>query len=299
MAAGPIRVVVWDERQPAQKQAYTNFLGETVAKFLSQQPGITAKSVGLNDPEQGLSKATLDNCDVLIWWGHQRHGEVKDDHVHDVVQRVINGKLNLIALHSAHWSKVFIDLMGKRAVADALASVPKKERSKVKLKVLQPDLGGLAPKDGPLTPWHKLTKDANGQEVLEVKLPSCVFPGVHNEGNPSHLTTLLPDHPIANGVPKNFDVPQTEVYAGPFHVPKPDAQIFDEKWDSNETFPAGCLWSIGKGEVFYFRPGHETYAIYTQPVPQTILVNAVRFLGVKPIRPSNSEINDKIIVPAF
>jgi trehalose utilization protein len=280
-AEGKIRVVVWDEQQPAQKQAYTNFLGETIAKYLSKQPGIIAKSVALNDPEQGLSKATLDNCDVLIWWGHQRHGEVKDEHVHDIVKRVMDGKLNFIALHSAHWSKVFIDLMGKRAVADARASVPADQRSKVKLKTLPADLGGLAPANGPLTPWHKLIKDANGQDVLEVKLPSCVFPGVHNEGNPSHVTTLLPNHPIAKGVPRNFDVPQTEVYAGPFHVPKPDAHIFDEKWDSNETFPAGCLWTVGKGKVFYFRPGHETYAIYTQPIPEKILVNAARYLGAK------------------
>ena len=27
-AAGPVRVVVWDERQPRQKQAYPEFLGE-------------------------------------------------------------------------------------------------------------------------------------------------------------------------------------------------------------------------------------------------------------------------------
>ena len=281
MAANPIRVVVWDEQQASQKQAYTNFLGETIANYLSKQPGITAKSVGLNDPDQGLSATTLDNCDVLIWWGHQRHGEVKGEHVHDVVKRVTDGKLNLIALHSAHWSKVFIDLMGKRAIADALTSVPAAKRSKVKVEVLQADLDGLAPANGPLTPWSKRTTDADGRDVLQVKLPSCVFPGVNNEGKPSHITTLLPKHPIAKGVPKNFDIPQTEVYAGPFHVPKPDAQIFDEKWDTNETFSAGCYWKVGKGGVFYFRPGHETFAIFTQPVPQKIVLNAVRYLGRK------------------
>jgi trehalose utilization protein len=279
--ARPIRVVVWDEQQPAQKSAYSNYLGNAVADFLAKQKGITVKSVRLDDPDQGLSKDTLDNCDVLIWWGHQRHNEVKDEHVHDVVKRVMDGKFNLIALHSAHWSKVFVDLMGKRAIADALASIPTAERSKVKLEVLQPDLGGLAPPNGPLTPWTKGTTDADGHEVLQVKLPSCVFPGVHNEGKPSHITTLLPKHPIAKGVPKEFDIPQTEVYAGPFHVPKPDAQIFNEKWDTNETFPAGCYWKVGKGEVFYFRPGHETYAIFTQPIPQKIVLNAVRYLGRK------------------
>jgi trehalose utilization protein len=281
MAGGKIRVVVWDERQPAQKQAYTNFLGNAIADYLSKQPDLSVKSVGLDDPDQGLSKEILDNCDVLIWWGHQRHNEVKDEHVHDIVRRIELGKLNLLALHSAHWSKVFIDAMGHKAIEDAIATVPVEDRAHVKLKILQPDLGGLAPSEGPLTPWAKRTKGTDGQEILEVKLPSCVFPAVKNEGSPSHITTLLPQHPIAKDVPKNFDIPQTEIYAGPFHVPKPQAQIFAEKWDSNETFPAGCFWTLGKGKIFYFRPGHETYPILTQPVPRKIVENAVRFLGQK------------------
>ena len=78
-AADPIRVVVWDERQPKQKEAYDNFLGNAVADHLKTLKGIEVKSVALDDPEQGLSKATLDNCDVLIWWGHQRHGEIKPE----------------------------------------------------------------------------------------------------------------------------------------------------------------------------------------------------------------------------
>jgi len=36
----PIRVVVWDEQQPAQKQAYENFLGNAIADHLGKQPGL-------------------------------------------------------------------------------------------------------------------------------------------------------------------------------------------------------------------------------------------------------------------
>src|SRR5947207_3112231 len=64
----PVRVVVWDEQQPAQKQAYTNFLGNQIAAYLMSRPGLAVKSVRLDDAEQGLSKATLDSCDVLVWW---------------------------------------------------------------------------------------------------------------------------------------------------------------------------------------------------------------------------------------
>src|SRR5437868_6040588 len=76
VAAENIRVLVWDEQQPAQKQAYTNFLGNEIASYLKQRSGLTISSARLDDPEQGLSTQTLDNCDVLIWWGHARQKEI-------------------------------------------------------------------------------------------------------------------------------------------------------------------------------------------------------------------------------
>jgi len=40
-AAEPIRVLVWDEQQPEQKQGYgEKFLGETIAVHLAKLPGI-------------------------------------------------------------------------------------------------------------------------------------------------------------------------------------------------------------------------------------------------------------------
>jgi trehalose utilization protein len=269
----PIRVVVWDERQPAQKDAYGDFLGNTIAKHLSAKPGMTVKSVGLGDPEQGLSEAILNDCDVLIWWGHQRHGEVTDAHVKAVVDRLQAGKLSFIGLHSAHWSKPFIEAMNLRAVENALQTVKKSDRDKMTVKKI-PSPGGVPKIDAPLTPASQYDE---ATKTLTVNLPRCVFPIVKNEGKPSHLTTLLPKHPIARGVTAKFDIPQTEVYAGPFHVPKPDAILFEERWNENESFTSGCAWQIGKGKLFYFRPGHETYGIYKQEIPLKIVENAVRW----------------------
>lgn len=282
-APRPIHVTIWDEQQPAQKQAYENFLGNAIADHLravsstGSRP-IEVKSVRLDDPDQGLPKDVLDNTDVLVWWGHQRHGEVKQELVDDIVQRVKAGQIELLALHSAHWSKPFIALMAERAVEDALKSLPKDERKNAEVKRIQPAMR-LYRKDEPLTPSVKKTVKADGGTLLEVTLPSCVFTVVRADGKPGHLTTLLPRHPIAKGVPENWDVPQTEVYGGPFHVPTPDAQVFNEKWDDGETFPSGCEWKVGKGHVFYFRPGHETYPIFRQPVPQKVVENAVRWLA--------------------
>ena len=51
-AAGPVRVLVWDEQQPEQKQAYSNFLGNEIASYLRQQPDLVVKTARLDDPEQ-------------------------------------------------------------------------------------------------------------------------------------------------------------------------------------------------------------------------------------------------------
>src|SRR3954470_525573 len=89
-AAAPIRVLVWDEQQPQQKQAYGDkFLGETMAAYLAKQPGLAVKSVNLNSPEQGLDGDSLDNTDVIVWWGHIRHNDVTDEHAEAVVRRVM------------------------------------------------------------------------------------------------------------------------------------------------------------------------------------------------------------------
>src|SRR5688572_30117724 len=64
-----VRVLIWDERQEAQKEAYSNFLGNEIAKHLRGQSGITVRSVSLDDDEQGITSDALNNTDVLIWWG--------------------------------------------------------------------------------------------------------------------------------------------------------------------------------------------------------------------------------------
>ena len=282
-APKPIRVVIWDEQQPAQKEAYENFLGNAIADHLranattGSRP-LEVRSVRLDDAEQGLSRDVLDNADVLVWWGHVRHGEIKVDKAKDIVRRVKSGQLSLISLHSAHWSMPFFEAMNERAIDDALKTLTDAERKNVEIKTI-PAERRLARKDEPLTPSFTKSVKPDGGVLLEVKLPSCVFTVVRNDGKPGHLRTLLKNHPIAKGVPETFDIPQTEVYGGPFHVPPPDAIVFEEKWDLGEDFPSGCVWNLGAGKVFYFRPGHETYPIFKQPIPLKIVENAVRWLG--------------------
>ena len=273
----PIRVLVWDERQLEQAQAYENFLGNAIAAHLAKQPDFSVKSVGIDDPEQGLDEATLDATDVLIWWGHRRHTDVNHETVRGIVARIKAGKLSLIALHSAHWSQPFVEAMNARAIDDAMKSIPETERAN--LKLIRPKPFTVPKRDEPLTPTLSKIQNADGTAAWQLILPGCIFPAYRNDGKPSHLRTLLPEHPIAKGIPAAWELGQTEMYDEPYHVPAPEAVIFEEKWDAGEYFRSGCVWQVGKGRVFYFRPGHETYPIYRQEIPLNILENAARWLG--------------------
>ena len=75
-ADAKVRVVVWDEQQPAQRQAYPKFLGNYIADYLKRQPGLQVHSVSIDHPQKGLSDEVLDDCDVLIWWGHVRNRDI-------------------------------------------------------------------------------------------------------------------------------------------------------------------------------------------------------------------------------
>ena len=272
----PVRVLVWDEQQPEQKRVYENFLGNAIAEYLRKQPGIEVKSVGMDSPEQGIDPSTLDATDVIVWWGHRRHPEVNPERVRDLVERVKAGRLSLIALHSAHWSQPFTVAMTERAKEDALKAIPEGERATAKITYIRPRPFAVPKRQDALTPALSRGTEPGTWQLI---LPNCCFPAYRADGQPSHVRTLLPGHPVAKDVPAQFDIPQTEMYDEPFHVPAPDTVIFEETWDKGEHFRSGSVWQVGKGRVFYFRPGHETYPVFTQPIPFKIMENAVRWLA--------------------
>lgn len=74
-------------------------------------PGAAVSTATLQEPEHGLTDARLAETDVLVWWGHKAHDQVKEAVVDRVQQRVLEG-MGLIVLHSAHVSKIFRRLMG-------------------------------------------------------------------------------------------------------------------------------------------------------------------------------------------
>jgi trehalose utilization protein len=274
-----IRVVVWDEQGPEQKKAYDNFLGNAIADYLKTRPGFYVRSVKFADPEQGLADDVLDNCDVLVYWSHYRSNPaIKPASAKKLVDRIKEGKLSMITLHSAHWSEPFVEAMRYRATEDAMNGLTVEERKSAEVTFVTPKRFEAPKRGAPVTPSVKKETGSDGKLHVEITLPNCVFPAYRPDGQPSHVTTLLPKHPIAAGIPEHWDVAQTEMYDEPFNVPTPDEVIFEEKWDKGEHFRSGCVWKIGKGRVFYFRPGHETYPVYKQELPLRVIENACRWL---------------------
>ncbi len=279
---GPIKVLVWDERQPAQRTAYTDFLGNQIAGHLRSEPGLSVESVGLDDPGRGLSPGTLGEARVLVWWGHVRNKEIEPEVGRAIVDRIKAGTLGLIALHSAHWSTPFVEAMNERARSDALKAWGL-GGDKVEIREIPPPQRYTTPKpDARVTPCSTARKLPVGVTQVDLHLPICCFPAYEHHGKPSFHKVLKPDHPIAQGIPRHFELPETEMYDEPFHVPEPDDVIFEERWTPGQWFRSGMTWSVGRGQVFFYRPGHETYPVYKQSIPLKIVANAVRWVAPKP-----------------
>jgi len=185
----PIKVVVWDEQQPAQREAYENFLGNQIAAHLKTQEGLAVQSVKLDDPEQGLSPTVLKDCRVLIWWGHVRNSEVTSETAKRIVERIKSGDLALIALHSAHWSAPFVEAMNERARLDLgeQFAIAEGERTEVH-EIPPPQRFSVPKKDERPTPFATARKYPRGFTDLTLHLPYCCFPAYRNDGMPSQVS---------------------------------------------------------------------------------------------------------------
>ena len=104
--------------------------------------------------------------------------------------------------------------------------------------------------------------------------------GYRDDGSRVTIIVKAADHPIARGV-RDFELAHTERYGEAFEVPEPEAVVFDGRYtlpDGTEQMARqGLVWTVGKGRVLYFQPGHETYPILYQDEVKHILRNAVQW----------------------
>jgi len=94
------------------------------------------------------------------------------------------------------------------------------------------------------------------------------------------LWVVDPSHPIVDGIGEYIELEKEEMYGEHFDIPAPDQLIFVSWFEGGEIFRSGCTYQRGKGRIFYFRPGHETYPTYHNPEIQRVIKNAVDW--VKP-----------------
>lgn len=216
-----MNITVWNEFRHEKeseevKQHYPEGIHKVIADFL--EGDVTTATLDM--PEHGLTEEVLNGTDVLIWWGHKAHDEVSDEIVQKVHQRILEG-MGFIALHSAHFSKVFKTLMGTGC-------------------------------------------DLKWREA----------------GEKERIWVINPAHPIAEGLPEYFELPEEEMYGEHFDIPAPDELLFLSWFEGGEVFRSGATFTRGNGKIFYFRPGHETYPTYHNEYVQQVIKNAVNW--VKP-----------------
>lgn len=112
-----LRVLIWNEFihekvHEKVKAIYPQGIHETIKDgLISCDSDLKITTATLEEPEHGLTDSRLAGTDVLLWWGHKAHNKVEDEIAKRVQLRVLQG-MGFIALHSAHFSKVFKSLMG-------------------------------------------------------------------------------------------------------------------------------------------------------------------------------------------
>ncbi|WP_449355138.1 ThuA domain-containing protein [Virgibacillus natechei] len=216
-----MKITVWNENRhektnPVVANNYPKGIHGAIAAFLKEE-GHDLTTATLDEPEHGLTDEVLNETDVLVWWGHKAHDEVKDGIAEKVKVRVWDG-MGLVVLHSGHFSKPFTKLMGTGC-----------------------DLK-----------W----READEKERLWV---------------------VDPTHPITEGLDEYIELEKEEMYGEHFDIPAPDELIYISWFEGGEVFRSGATFKRGRGKVFYFRPGHETYPTYHNREIQKVIKNGVKW----------------------
>ena len=105
-----IRVLVWSERtEPAN--VYPDGVNGAIAEGLKKDRWLSVRTAQLSDPDSGVSEATLDETDVLIWFGHRKHDQVSEAVIERIVRHVREKGLGYLPVHSSHFALPFKALL--------------------------------------------------------------------------------------------------------------------------------------------------------------------------------------------
>jgi trehalose utilization protein len=239
--SNPIRVLVWDEAPPhAPKSVYPKGINGAIADGLIELGGeIATTAVCLDDPHQGITDEALASHDVLIWWGHARHGEVSDE-LAARIKEAVHAGLGFIALHSAHYSKPFQQVLSCSGHLKGGWRETQNPADTEEIRVCAP-------------------KHPIAQGVSDFVLPVEEMYGAPFDVPAPEVVVFQSYFPLGGEYFPSF---ATSVGAG-----------IDPEFTSGPG--GGKGQGEGAGRVFYFRPGHETYPTYFDRNVKQILKNAV------------------------
>ncbi|NCY03157.1 MAG: hypothetical protein EBX36_09685 [Planctomycetia bacterium] len=201
--------------------------------------------------------------------------------VQTIVDKVKNGRLMFVGVHSAHWARPFTMLMDERAREDVRRQFADVPAGKLVITEV-PGMRKVPRRDARLTPATDVERKPDGTVAVTLHLPGCIFPAYRGDGKPSTVTVRDRSHPLAAGLPDVFTLDRTEMYDEPYHVPEPDAVVCEETWAAGERFRSVMAWRVGRGRVVYIRPGHETYPIWKDERMLLLLENTVRWRRMEP-----------------
>ena len=133
---------------------------------------------------------------------------------------------------------------------------------------------------------QKRVLDGMGLIVLHSGLTSNIFKRLlgttcdikwREADETERLWVVQPGHPIVEGLGEYIELEREEMYGEFFDIPQPDELIFVSWFTGGEVFRSGCTFIRGRGKIFYFRPGHETYPTYHNEQVLKVISNAVRW----------------------
>ncbi|GDX40551.1 trehalose utilization protein ThuA [Armatimonadota bacterium] len=236
-----IRVLIWDENPShAPKEIYPHGINGAIAEGLEAlDPRIQATSINLDMAEQGCAEALLAEADVLFWWGHARHHEVTEETARRVFTNVHERGMGLVALHSAHYSKILQWVLAcpGHLKGGWREAEPADTEEITVCAPRHPIAQGVSD--------FTLDREEMYGSPFDVPPPQCVV-----------LQSYFP-------------------LGGEYF---PSGACWSVGRGKTEGFTSGPGKGVGEGEgagrVFYFRPGHETYPTYYDPNVRQIMRNA-------------------------
>lgn len=89
------------------------------------------------------------------------------------------------------------------------------------------------------------------------------------------IWVVQPGHPIVDGIGEYIEIEEEEMYGEFFDIPEPDLLVMVSWFTGGEIFRSGCCYHRGRGKIFYFRPGHETYPTFYNKDVLRVIGNGV------------------------